>query len=143
MDTEIPDWYERASALGHPVYGVPEAEPRDTGASWRGDISKPYSVNLTFGRWGRRLVVETSLEEVNDDRMLMDLLLGWELTYPLCIHEGNCAVLVDGVPFEFRLLFLDEADDNWCGVAVVSGRWIYLRSMGVPRLDITLDSIAL
>ena len=65
--------------------------------------------------------------------------MGPELTYPLTIDEGSCVLLVDGVAVEFRTLFIEE--DFWSGVALVDGRWVYVRGMGVAPPDITIVSM--
>ena len=96
-------------------------------------------LSLGFGPGEHRVAVETSTEPIDDHRMIVELLMGPELTYPLTIDEGSCVLLVDGVAVEFRTLFIEE--DFWSGVALVDGRWVYVRGMGVATPDITIVSM--
>ena len=46
-------------------------------------------LSLGFGPWEHRVAVETSTEPIDDHRMIVELLMGPELTYPLTIDEGS------------------------------------------------------
>ena len=96
-------------------------------------------MNLGFGRWGALLVVETSLELVEDRRILTEMLMNAEPTYPLHVTEEHLNVVVDGQSTAFRMLRMD--DDLWSAVAPIGERWVYLRGMGIPATDIAIEHV--
>ena len=129
-------WQDNAEALGPPVYRAVGQEARQSFGA-RGD--PPVSIDLSFGDWGALLVVETSLEPIDDRRILSMLMMNMELRYPLTITEESITVIVDGHPTEFLMLRID--DDLWSAVAPVGDRWICLRGMGIPAEHIEIETV--
>jgi hypothetical protein len=129
-------WQDLAKALGPPVYRAAGKVPRESFGA-HGD--PPVSVDLSFGDWGALLVVETSVEPVDDRRMLSLMIMNVEPTYPLTITEENVTVIVDGHATAFRMLRLE--DDVWAAVAAVGDRWVLVRGIGVPAEGIAIEQV--
>ncbi len=129
-------WRDFADALGPPVYRARGQEPRE---SFGVHDDPPKSVSLSFGDWGRLLAVETSLHLVKDRRVLVDMIMNFDATYPLTVTESRATLLVDGEPTDFRLLVVN--DELWSAVAMVGERCVYLRGLGIPVDDVAIERV--
>lgn len=129
-------WQDYVEALGPPVYRACGQEPRPSFGS-HGD--PPVSVSLGFGDWGALLVVETSLQPIDDSRILVEMLMDTEPNYPLTIREENITVALDGIPTPFRKLGIE--DRRWSVVAPVGDRWVYLRGLGTQADDVAIEKL--
>ncbi|MGO9657613.1 MAG: hypothetical protein ACLQVK_04970 [Acidimicrobiales bacterium] len=133
---------ERAVALGPPIYGLTGQRPLDDygWSGWKDDVT---ALKLEFGTKGRlpRLGVETTIEAVNEFRMLCQLVVFVhdKHKYPLTIEERTASVGIDGEVVEYRILAVGE--DRWCGWAPVGDRWAFLKGDRVPAIGIRLERI--
>jgi hypothetical protein len=141
MSVEVPPWREVVTALGSPIYGVPRTEPNESyGAHFvNGSRTQAKSINLGFGPWGRRLVVETSTDPIDVGRMVIELLLNAEPRYPLTIEERTVQISVNHHLFDLPILWI--TDRSWSGAAKVADRWVYLRGIGATLDDVRIETI--
>ena len=133
-----PTWRDYVEALGPPVYRVSGQEPR---ASFGAHGDLPTAVSLSFGELGALLVVETSLESIDDRRILTEMIMNVEPTYPLVIRQEGMTVVVDGRTTDFRVLRIE--DDLWSATALVGNRCVYLRGIGVPSVNIAIEQLVI
>ncbi len=68
-------WQDYVEALGPARLSVCGQEPR---LSFGAHGDPPRAVNLSFGDWGALLVVETSVEPIDDAGILMEMMMNAE-----------------------------------------------------------------